>query len=94
MGNLADEMKRLTDVLVAVRVSAREAMTMHLRVVESMVRELGSRSARHVMSRADLLILELIINLADRYRVGSHDGPVEPRSTKTLSRPSSADLER
>jgi hypothetical protein len=33
-----------------------------------MIAGLGSRSARHVMNRADLLILEMMINLAEGYR--------------------------
>jgi hypothetical protein len=39
-----------------------------LTVVEELIQGLGSRSARHVMTRADLLILEVTINLAEGYR--------------------------
>jgi hypothetical protein len=43
-------------------------MLLHLHVLEEMVRGLGSRSARHVMNRADMLVLEVMINLAQNYR--------------------------
>lgn len=67
-GNLSDEMTQLADMFATVGVSATQAMLLHLHVLEEMVRGLGSRSARHVMSRADLLILEMTINLAEGYR--------------------------
>ena len=43
-------------------------MCLHLTVVEEMVRDLGNRSARHVMNRANLLALEMMMNLAAGYR--------------------------
>jgi len=67
-GNLNDEMTRLADLLVAAGVTAGQTMQMHLQVVEQMVDGLGSRSARHVMNRADLLVLEVMIHLAEGYR--------------------------
>lgn len=67
-GNLTDEMQRLANLLATAGVSAFQAMLLHLHVLEEMVRSLGSRSARHVMNRADLLILEILLNLAESYR--------------------------
>ena len=67
-GNLSEEMEQLADLFATAGVTATQAMLLHLEVLEEMVRGLGSRSARHVMSRADLLILEMIINLAEGYR--------------------------
>jgi DNA-binding response OmpR family regulator len=67
-GNLGNEMRRLTKLLADARVTAQQALLMHLDVLEEMILGLGSRSARHVMSRADLLILDLLTNLADGYR--------------------------
>jgi hypothetical protein len=61
-------MARLTELLASVDVTAREAMCIHLRVLEEIIQGLGNRSARHVMARADLLILELLIHLAEEYR--------------------------
>ena len=64
-GNLSDEMQQLAESLASSSVSARQAVYLHLQVLEDAVRGLGNRSARHVMSRADLLILEVLINLAE-----------------------------
>jgi hypothetical protein len=43
-------------------------MLLHLKVVEEQVRGLGNRSARHVMNRADLLVVDVMVHLAERYR--------------------------
>ena len=43
-------------------------MQLHLHVLEELVRGLGSRSTRHVMTRADLLALEVMVHLAECYR--------------------------
>jgi hypothetical protein len=43
-------------------------MRLHLRVLEELLNGLGNRSTRHAMTRADMLILEVMINLAERYR--------------------------
>lgn len=67
-GNLNDEMLRLTDLFAAANVSARQAMLLHLNVLEELIQGLGNRSARHVMNRADLLVMEVMIHLAENYR--------------------------
>ena len=67
-GNLSEEMNQLGELLSSASVTAQQSMLLHLYVLEEMIRGLGSRSARHVMNRADLLILEVMINLADHYR--------------------------
>jgi DNA-binding response OmpR family regulator len=67
-GNLAGELSRLADLLSAAGVSARQAMQLHLHVLEELLRGLGARSTRHVMTRADLLALEIMIHLAEAYR--------------------------
>lgn len=67
-GNLACELKRLAELLIAARLTAQETMQLHLSVLEELVRGLGARSARHVMTRADLLVLEVMIHLAEGYR--------------------------
>ena len=43
-------------------------MQLHLRVLEELIGSLGNRSARHVMNRADLLVVEVMAHLADSYR--------------------------
>jgi DNA-binding response OmpR family regulator len=67
-GNLAAEMERLTEMLAQMAVTPQQAMLLHLRVLEEMITGLGSRSARHVMNRADMLVLEVMIHLAEQYR--------------------------
>ncbi len=68
-GNLTREMSRLADLLATAGVSARQTMQMHVHVLEELVNGLGSRSTRHVMTRADLLVLEILIHLAEGYRL-------------------------
>jgi CheY-like chemotaxis protein len=72
-GNLSDEMRALAHLLVTNRVTAADAMQLHLIVLGDMIRGLGSRSARHVLNRANLLILEMMISLADGYRKQAPD---------------------
>jgi DNA-binding response OmpR family regulator len=67
-GNMSREIAQLVDMLALDGVSAHDAMQLHIDVLEGMIHGLGRRSARHVMNRADLLIMELMIHLADGYR--------------------------
>jgi hypothetical protein len=67
-GNLGTEIARLAELMVLAGISLRDALGFHLERVESLVRGLGNRSARHVMARADLLALELMIHIGDGYR--------------------------
>ena len=67
-GNLRDELVALTEVLAQGGVCPRQALDMHLCVLGDEVQSLGSRSARHVMARADLLALELVVHLAEQTR--------------------------
>lgn len=68
-GNLADEMRLLGRILVTAGVSAEGALAMHLAAVTELVQGLGNRSARHVMVRADQLGLEVLMHLAEGYRL-------------------------
>jgi DNA-binding response OmpR family regulator len=67
-GNLAGDMNELAELLVESGITPQQTMLLHLQVLEELVRGLGSRSARHVMTRADLLALEIMIHLAEGYR--------------------------
>jgi hypothetical protein len=67
-GNLAEELRGLANILATAGLTSREAVQLHLEVVEEMVRGLGARSARHVMTRADLLLIEILMNLTEGYR--------------------------
>jgi DNA-binding NarL/FixJ family response regulator len=78
-GNLADEMTMLASLLADAGVSARRTMQLHVHVLEELVGSLGNRSARHVMNRADLLVLEVMAHLADGYRLRYHDRCHPPR---------------
>lgn len=72
-GNLADEMVKLASLLTEADVSAQRAMQLHVHVLEELIGSLGNRSARHVMTRADLLVLEIMAHLADGYRRRYHE---------------------
>jgi DNA-binding response OmpR family regulator len=67
-GNLADELRRLARMLVSAGITTRQTAMMHLEVVGEMIQGLGARSSRHVMTRADLLILEVMMHLGEGYR--------------------------
>jgi hypothetical protein len=67
-GNLGGEIAKLADLLVVAGCGPREALSLHLERVESLVGGLGNRSTRHVLARADLLALELMIHLGESYR--------------------------
>lgn len=67
-GNLACELSRLAELLASAGVSAPQTMQLHLHVLEEVVHGLGTRSTRHVMTRADLLVLEIMIHLAEGFR--------------------------
>jgi len=67
-GNLAAEIVKLADLLSVAGLTPREVLDLHLARVERLVRGLGNRSTRHVMARADLLALELMIHLGECYQ--------------------------
>ncbi len=67
-GNLAKELSRLAELLILAGVSAPELLHLHTKVLEEMIHGLGSRSTRHVITRADLLALEMLLYLAEGYR--------------------------
>ncbi|QDT51832.1 hypothetical protein Pan258_59250 [Symmachiella dynata] len=67
-GGLGAEIAKLAELLAVAGLSPREALELHLERVEELVRGLGSRSTRHVMARADLLALELMIHLGECYQ--------------------------
>lgn len=68
-GNLGDELGRLARLLVSARMTAGQTMQMHLHVLEELVLGLGERSTRHVMTRADLLVMEVMTHLVEGYRL-------------------------
>jgi CheY-like chemotaxis protein len=78
-GNLGVEMAQLARLLANSGISAQRTMQLHVQVLEELVRSLGNRSARHVMNRADLLVLEVMGHLADSYRQRYHQRQRPPR---------------
>ncbi len=67
-GSLVSEIRKFAESLAGMRLSPRQVMRLHLGRVEELVRGLGSRSSRHVLARADLLALEVMIYLAECYQ--------------------------
>ncbi|HVA51420.1 MAG TPA: hypothetical protein VNH11_34075 [Pirellulales bacterium] len=67
-GNLAAETAALVDALHARGLPAPRVMQFHVCALEETLRGLGGRSSRHVMARADLLVLEVMVQLAERFR--------------------------
>jgi DNA-binding NarL/FixJ family response regulator len=73
VGNLVDEMTGLASLLADANISAQRTMQLHVHVLEELIASLGNRSARHVMNRADLLVVEVMAHLADGYRRRYHE---------------------
>jgi DNA-binding NarL/FixJ family response regulator len=81
-GNLAGEMGELAEMLATARATAPQTMRLHVQVLEELVHGLGNRSARHVLSRADLLLLDVLVHLAERYRLHAEEAaPPDPPAT-------------
>jgi hypothetical protein len=79
VGNLAREMTDLATLLAEAGISAQRTMQLHVHVLEELIGSLGNRSARHVMNRADLLVVEVMAHLADGYRRRYHERHHPPR---------------
>ena len=71
VGSLTAEREALVDGFVNDKLTSQQVMHLHLQALQQMIDGLGNRSTHHVMSRADLLILELIMSLAERYQTSS-----------------------
>jgi DNA-binding response OmpR family regulator len=82
VGNLAREMAALSALLVEAGISAQRTMQLHVHVLEELIGSLGNRSARHVMNRADLLVVEVMAHLADGYRRRYHDRQSPPQQLR------------
>ena len=67
-GALGADLRLFCELLLQAGFGPAEAMSLHVSALEQLVQGLGGRSARHVMNRADLLVLELMMGLADCYR--------------------------
>lgn len=67
-GHLGPEMQRPAQLMAAAGVTAPQMLDLHVQVLEELLQGLGGRSARHVLNRADLLVLEMTMHLAEVYR--------------------------
>jgi DNA-binding NarL/FixJ family response regulator len=85
VGNLVDEMTVLAGLLADAGISAQQTMQLHVHVLEELIASLGNRSARHVMNRADLLVVEVMAHLADGYRRRYHERQHPPRQLRLPS---------
>jgi DNA-binding NarL/FixJ family response regulator len=82
VGNLVEEMTGLASLLADAGISARRTMQLHVHVLEELIASLGNRSARHVMNRADLLVVEVMAHLADGYRRRYHEREHPPQQLR------------
>jgi len=82
VGNLAQEMTGLANLFSEAGVSAQQTMALHVHVLEELIGSLGNRSARHVMNRADLLVVEMMAHLADGYRRRYHERHHPPQQLR------------
>ena len=96
-GNLHHEIENLAKLLTSTNIETTIVFKLHLHVVNELIQGLGCRSARHILNRADLLILEMLIHLAESYRslyemqihpyeqklLPGFDGPLERKPTIT-----------
>ena len=67
-GSMEVELQKLAEILSLSGTSLRESLTLHLEQLELLMAGLGNRSSRHIMTRANLLALELTIRLGECYR--------------------------
>lgn len=75
-GSLSADIAHFAEILATAGLSPREVLQLHLERVEALVRGLGSRSSRHVMTRADLLALELMIHVGECYQKQARGGKI------------------
>ncbi|QDT92045.1 hypothetical protein [Gimesia algae] len=67
-GSLKDEIVQIAELLAAADLTPPQVLEFHLQCVELIIKGLGNRSSRHVMSRADLLALEMMVHLGECYQ--------------------------
>jgi hypothetical protein len=66
-GTLTAELTQLTKILTTANATTAEVLKMHVEQTQKLVAKLGSRGSRHVLVRADLLIIELLVHLGDEF---------------------------
>lgn len=63
--NLATEIKKLAQTFALAHLTPRQVLQLHLDQVELLVKGIGQRSARHIVDRANVLCLELMVLLCE-----------------------------
>jgi hypothetical protein len=66
-GSLSAEVSQFAKQLRAMGATPGDALEMHLQQTEQLIARAGSRSSRHLVSRADLLAIELLLYLGQEY---------------------------
>lgn len=67
-GSLTKQLHEIAVLFSQNNISAREAMAIHLECVGSLIESNSGRSSRHVIARADELIIELLLHLSEQYQ--------------------------
>jgi len=67
-GSLKEEILQIAELLATANLTPGQVLEFHLECVEVIVKGLGNRSSRHVMARADLLALEIMVHLGECYQ--------------------------
>ena len=66
-GSLTAELTQLSGILTTAHLSTTTALRMHLEETQTLITKLGAKGARHVLVRADLLIIELLTLMGDEW---------------------------
>ena len=72
-GSMSDEIRSIAATWADNHVTAHQAMLRHVEALEKLLLGVSGRGARHLMTRADMLILELMLHLAEAYRMQSEN---------------------
>jgi DNA-binding response OmpR family regulator len=67
-GNLGATLDHWIERVALTGCPSTTLLSLHVRAVEQMLQGLGSRSARHVLNRADLLMIETLAGVAEYHR--------------------------
>ena len=68
---LADEIERWIEMTMELRWSPRQMLAIHWNVAEQMIQDLGCRSSRHLMNRANVLATHILLRYTERVAVNS-----------------------
>ncbi len=63
--NLALEIKKLAQTFALVHLTPRQVLQLHLDQLDQVIKGIGQRSARHIVDRANVLCLELMVLLCE-----------------------------